>query len=83
MPEYYSSIGEAVGAAMQHNIRLAYRGKTSGSGALPQPRNLSRPSAEPHSVPGMIARSPRPQHPTRLPESSRTSTVHFSGLCRS
>ncbi|WP_328946406.1 hypothetical protein OG259_38055 [Streptomyces sp. NBC_00250] len=27
MPEYYSSIGEAIGAAMRHNIRLAHGGR--------------------------------------------------------
>ncbi|MGM9348452.1 hypothetical protein [Streptomyces salinarius] len=31
MPEYYSSIGEALGAAMQHNIRLAHRSAAPGS----------------------------------------------------
>ncbi|MFE7576297.1 hypothetical protein ACFU5Z_16335 [Streptomyces sp. NPDC057521] len=49
MPEHYSSIGEAVGAAMQHNIRLAQR--------LTAPvRYLPPASADPYSVPGMIAR---------------------------
>ena len=49
MPESYPSIGEAVAAAMQHNIRLAYD-------SLPQVRHLPSPSADPYSVPGMIAR---------------------------
>ncbi|GAV38232.1 hypothetical protein [Streptomyces acidiscabies] len=56
MPEFYPSIGEAVGAAMQHNIRLAHGGGTGGSGSLPQVRHLPGPSADPYSVPGMIAR---------------------------
>ncbi|WP_326765307.1 hypothetical protein OG978_12590 [Streptomyces sp. NBC_01591] len=43
MPEYYSSIGEAVGAAMQHNIRLAHRGVAPGSDEPLQVRHL--PSA--------------------------------------
>jgi len=55
MPESYPSIGEAVGAAMAHNIRLAH-----GSGAPAEPplqvRFIPRPSADPYSVPGMIAR---------------------------
>ncbi|MFM9550749.1 hypothetical protein ACKI19_00325 [Streptomyces caniscabiei] len=56
MPEFYPSIGEAVGAAMQHNIRLAYGGKAPGSDTPPQVRHLPHPSADPYSVPGMIAR---------------------------
>lgn len=56
MPEFYPSIGEAVGAAMQHNIRLAYGGKAPGSDAPLQVRHMSHPSADPYSVPGMIAR---------------------------
>ncbi|MFD9106988.1 hypothetical protein [Streptomyces bottropensis] len=56
MPEFYPSIGEAVGAAMQHNIRLAYRGKAPGSDTPLQVRHLPHPSADPCSVPGMIAR---------------------------
>ncbi|MDX3121390.1 hypothetical protein F3K20_19915 [Streptomyces scabiei] len=53
MPEFYPSIGEAIGAAMQHNIRLAHGGEVSGSDT---PRHLPHPSADPYSVPGMIAR---------------------------
>ncbi|MEV7121216.1 hypothetical protein [Kitasatospora griseola] len=53
MPEYYSSIGEAVGAAMQHNIRLA-RGPESGPPL--QVRQFPLPSSDPYSMPGMIAR---------------------------
>ncbi|RPK48690.1 hypothetical protein EES39_09200 [Streptomyces sp. ADI92-24] len=30
MPEFYPSISEAVGAAMQHNIRLAHGIETPG-----------------------------------------------------
>ena len=56
MPEFYPSIGEAVGAAMQHNIRLAYGGKAPGSDTPLQVRHLPHPSADPYSVPGMIAR---------------------------
>ncbi|MFJ8602230.1 hypothetical protein ACWEQC_34440 [Streptomyces shenzhenensis] len=56
MPEFYPSIGDAVGAAMQHNIRLAYGGKASGPDAPLQVRHLPHPSADPYSVPGMIAR---------------------------
>ncbi|KUM78854.1 hypothetical protein [Streptomyces griseorubiginosus] len=56
MPEFYPSIGEAVGAAMQHNIRLAYGHKASGPDASLQARRLPHPSADPYSVPGMIAR---------------------------
>ncbi|MGW7730865.1 hypothetical protein ACWGJ6_47600 [Streptomyces canus] len=56
MPEFYPSIGEAIGAAMQHNIRLAYGGKASGPDAPLQARHLSHPSSDPYSVPGMIAR---------------------------
>ena len=56
MPEFYPSIGDAVGAAMQHNIRLAYGGKTSSPDAPLQARHLPHPSADLYSVPGMIAR---------------------------
>ena len=56
MPEFYPSIGDAVGAAMHHNIRLAHGGKASGSDTPPQVRYLPSPSADPYSIPGMIAR---------------------------
>lgn len=56
MPEYYPSIGDAVGAAMAHNIRLAHGNQASDSDAPLQVRSLPRPSADPYSVPGMIAR---------------------------
>ncbi|WP_046732142.1 hypothetical protein [Streptomyces humi] len=56
MPEFYPSIGDAVGAAMLHNIRLAYGGKASGPDAPLQARHLPHPSADLDSVPGMIAR---------------------------
>ncbi|MFD4944617.1 hypothetical protein ACFWNT_19300 [Streptomyces sp. NPDC058409] len=56
MPEFYPSIGEVVGAAMQHNIRLAHGSETSGSDKPLQVRYLPHPSADPYSVPGMIAR---------------------------
>ncbi|MFE7834966.1 hypothetical protein ACFU53_02485 [Streptomyces sp. NPDC057474] len=56
MPEFYPSIGDAVGAAMQHNIRLAYGHKASGPDASLQARHLPHPSAAPYSVPGMTAR---------------------------
>ncbi|MCX5340271.1 hypothetical protein [Streptomyces atratus] len=56
MPEFYPSIGEAVGATMQHNIGLADGSETSGSDKPLQVRYLPHPSADPYSVPGMIAR---------------------------
>jgi hypothetical protein len=56
VPEFYPSIGDAVGAAMLHNIRLAYGGKASGPDAPLQARHLPHPSADLDSVPGMIAR---------------------------
>ncbi|MFE1363804.1 hypothetical protein ACFW84_06105 [Streptomyces anulatus] len=56
MPEYYSSIGEAVGAAMQHNIRLAHRSAAPGSDKPLQVRHLPNASADPYSVRGMISR---------------------------
>ncbi|MBT2491980.1 hypothetical protein J7E96_26320 [Streptomyces sp. ISL-96] len=56
MPEFYSSIGEAVGAAMQHNIRLAYRSVAPSSDKPLQFRHLPSASADPYAVPGMIAR---------------------------
>ncbi|WP_198358187.1 hypothetical protein [Streptomyces fildesensis] len=55
MSESYPSIGEAVGAAMHHNIRLAH-GKPPLSDTPLQVRHLPHPSADPYSVPGMIAR---------------------------
>ncbi|SCD69567.1 hypothetical protein GA0115239_105928 [Streptomyces sp. BpilaLS-43] len=56
MPEYYSSIGEAVGTAMQHNIRLAHRNVAPGSDKPLQVRHLPSASSDPYSVRGMIAR---------------------------
>jgi hypothetical protein len=56
VPEFYPSIGEAIGAAMQHDIRLAHGSETSGSDKPLQVRYLPHPSADPYSVPGMIAR---------------------------
>ncbi|MYV68908.1 hypothetical protein GT043_23795 [Streptomyces sp. SID2131] len=56
MPEYYSSIGEAIGAAMQHNIRLAHRSAPPRPEKPLQVRHLSSASADPYSVRGMIAR---------------------------
>lgn len=56
MPEYDSSIGKAVGAAMQHNIRLAHRSAAPGSDKSLQVRRLSSASADPYSVRGMISR---------------------------
>lgn len=56
MPEFHSSIGEAVGAAMQHNIRLAHRSVAPSSDKPPQVRHLHSASADPYSVPGMIGR---------------------------
>jgi hypothetical protein len=41
---------------MQHNIRLAHGGETSGSDKPLQVRHLPNPSAGPYSVPGMTAR---------------------------
>lgn len=55
MPEFYPSIGDAVGAAMQHNIRLAH-GSPAPADAPLQVRYFPPPSADPYSVPGMIAR---------------------------
>ncbi|MCY0952766.1 hypothetical protein F0344_19895 [Streptomyces finlayi] len=56
MPEFYPSIGEAVGAAMKHNIRLAHGNETPGLDKPLQVRHLPHPSSDPYSVPGMIAR---------------------------
>lgn len=56
MPESYSSIGEAVGAAIQHNIRLAHRSAAPGSDKPLQVRHLPNASANPYSVRGMISR---------------------------
>ncbi|MFE9042495.1 hypothetical protein ACFYOG_16445 [Streptomyces sp. NPDC007818] len=56
MPEYYSSIGEAIGAAMQHNIRLAHSSRSPLDDPPLQVRRLPSSAANPYSVPGMIAR---------------------------
>ncbi|MFI5774097.1 hypothetical protein ACIA74_37395 [Streptomyces sp. NPDC051658] len=56
MPEHYSSIGEAVGVAMQHNIRLAHRSAAPGSDKPLQVRHLPSASADPYSVRRMISR---------------------------
>jgi hypothetical protein len=55
VPESYPSIGEAVGAAMAHNIWLAHGGGAPADPPLPV-RFIPHPSADPYSVPGMIAR---------------------------
>ncbi|MFH9734399.1 hypothetical protein [Streptomyces sp. NPDC017260] len=55
-PEYYSSIGEAEGATMQHNIRLAHRNGAPNSDKPLQVRHLPSASADPYSVRGMITR---------------------------
>ncbi|MEV1062998.1 hypothetical protein [Streptomyces sp. NPDC050263] len=56
MPEFYPSIGEAISASMQHDIRLAHGGDASNSDTPLQVQHLPHPSADPYSVPGMIAR---------------------------
>lgn len=56
MPEFYPSIGEAVGAAMKHNIRLAHGSETPGPDEPLQVRHLPHPASDPYSVPGMITR---------------------------
>ncbi|AEW95131.1 MULTISPECIES: hypothetical protein [Streptomycetaceae] len=68
MPEFYPSIGEAIGAAMQHNIRLAHGTETSGSDKPLQARYLPPPAADPHSVPGMIARLTETATPDEVAE---------------
>jgi hypothetical protein len=55
VPEFYPSIGDAVDAAMAHNIKLAH-GEPTGPDTPLQVRYLPHPSADPYSVPGMIAR---------------------------
>lgn len=85
MPEFYPRIGEAIGAAMQHNIRLAHGGEASGSDAPPQVRHLPHQSADPYSVPGMIARLTETATPHEVAgiKSSRRSTAPWSGPSRS
>ncbi|MFG3199869.1 hypothetical protein ACGFYT_27490 [Streptomyces sp. NPDC048208] len=64
MPEFHPSIGDAVGAAMQHNIRLAH-------GGLDKPlqvRYLPSAAADPHSVRGMIARLTEDATPDEVAE---------------
>ncbi|MFD4924194.1 hypothetical protein ACFWNE_23235 [Streptomyces goshikiensis] len=56
MPEYRSGIGEAVGAAMQHNIRLAHHSVAPRPDTSLQVRHLPSASADQYSVRGMIAR---------------------------
>ncbi|MFE5395959.1 hypothetical protein ACFQ9U_15575 [Streptomyces sp. NPDC056568] len=56
VPEYYSSIGEAVGAAMRHNIRLAHHSAAPGSDKPLQVRHLPSASTDPYTVRGMISR---------------------------
>ncbi|MFD4542950.1 hypothetical protein [Streptomyces bauhiniae] len=56
MPDYYSSIGEAVGAAKRHNIRLAHPDVVPSSRRPLQVRHLPGAAADPYSIPGMIAR---------------------------
>ncbi|WP_329553685.1 hypothetical protein [Streptomyces sp. NBC_00696] len=47
-------MGEAVAAAMQHNIRLAYGDSLTAPATPPQVRALPRPSDDPHSLLGMF-----------------------------
>ncbi|MDX2525231.1 hypothetical protein [Streptomyces europaeiscabiei] len=68
MPEFYPNIGKAIGAAMQHNIRLAHGGEVSGSDTPLQVRHLPHPSADPYSVPGMIARLTETATPQEVAE---------------
>ncbi|MFF2078578.1 hypothetical protein ACFVXG_27960 [Kitasatospora sp. NPDC058162] len=56
MPEYYSSIGEAVGATMQHNIRLAHGDRSPEADQPLQVRYIPPPAADPYSLPGMVVR---------------------------
>ncbi|MFB6603563.1 hypothetical protein ACFCXR_26010 [Streptomyces noursei] len=56
MPECCPSNGDAVGAAMQHNNRLAHGSEAPRSEKPLQVRYLSHPPSDPHSVAGMIAR---------------------------
>ncbi|MEU0112809.1 hypothetical protein ABZ137_03545 [Streptomyces bobili] len=83
MPEFYPSIGEAIGATMQHNIRLAHGGGASGSDASSQVRYLPHPSADPYSVPGMIARLTETATPHEVAGTSRRSTAPWSVPSRS
>ncbi|MGW3341194.1 hypothetical protein ACWDCL_27385 [Streptomyces sp. NPDC001009] len=68
MPEFYPSIGDAVGAAMQHNIRLAHRSGATGSDTPLQVRHLPSASADPYSVRGMIARLTEDATPDEVAE---------------
>ncbi|WP_328697441.1 hypothetical protein [Streptomyces sp. NBC_00342] len=68
MPEFYPSIGEAAGTAMQHNIRLAHSSETSDSDKPLQVRHLPHPSSDPYSVPGMIARLTETAEPNEVAE---------------
>ena len=55
MPDYYPSKGDAVGAAMAHNIRLAHGSQPSASDAPLPARFVPRPSDDPYSVPDEVA----------------------------
>ncbi|KND38325.1 hypothetical protein [Streptomyces acidiscabies] len=68
MPESYPSIGEAIGAAMKHNIRLAHGGEAPDSPAPLSVRFLPSPAADPYSVPGMIARLTETATPSEVAE---------------
>jgi hypothetical protein len=56
LPEFYSSIGEAIGAAMQHNIRSAYGDQASRSDEILQARHRPATTVDPSSVPEMTMR---------------------------
>ncbi|MCG7523028.1 hypothetical protein MHW47_00985 [Streptomyces sp. OfavH-34-F] len=66
MPEYYSSIGEAVAAAMQHNIRLTYGLRAPAGEAPLQVRHLPPPPTAPYSVPGMLSRLTATAEPAEM-----------------
>lgn len=65
MPEFYPSIGEAVGAAMQHNIRLAYGGKAHGSDTPLQVRHKPPAAQNPEADRRRAARASSPHAGTQ------------------
>ncbi|WP_371790366.1 hypothetical protein OG285_05735 [Streptomyces sp. NBC_01471] len=68
MPKSHPRIGEAVAAAMRHNSRLAHDGKAASPDTPLQVRHLPHPSADPHSVPGMIVRLTETATPDEVAE---------------
>ncbi|MFG3224701.1 hypothetical protein ACGF07_07975 [Kitasatospora sp. NPDC048194] len=79
MPEHYSSIGDAVGATMQHNIRLAHRDPQTLADRPLQVRYIPPPAADPYSLPGMVIRLEEDTSPAEVAAILESTTSALTG----